>query len=152
MTKHLFYAKLNQSDFDAYCKANNLTPIYRGWAGGQASKGRFEDATASHTGAGRYGEGYYFGSQSTASGYSGGATTVAALSPNARVVDLGTVRAALGNTGAKLNSAFEKSGHTPSYFDDNHGESQMALKMGYNVIRTSWCYVVLTREAVVIRK
>lgn len=147
------YAKLSQSDFDTYCQQNGLTPIYRGWDGGTASRNRFENAAMSHTGTGMYGEGYYFGSNSTASNYASGALTVGALSPNARVVDLTTVRNAIGNlNSSRTRKAFEKSGHTPSTFDDNIGEAQMALKMGYNVIRTSWSYVVLTRDALVIRK
>ena len=100
-----------------------------------------------------YGEGFYFGSQSTASGYSGGATTVAALSPNARVVDYNKVSAELAKLGSKAQGAFRHSGHTPGgQFKPNSGEAQMALKMGYNVIRTDWCYCILTRDAVVIRK
>ena len=147
------FAKLSASDFATYCQQNGLTPIYRGWQGGASSKSRFENAKMSHTGTGMYGEGFYFGSQSTASGYSGGATTVAALSPNARVVDLNTVRNAISGLGSKAQSAFNKSGHVPnSQFAPNHGEAQMALKLGYNVIRTDWSYVVLTRDAVVIRK
>ena len=39
-----------------------------------------------------------------------------------------------------------------SNYGNNQGEAQMALKMGYNVIRTDWSYVVLTRDAVVIKK
>lgn len=145
------YAKLDSKSFDAYCAANNLTPIYRGWAGGTASKARFEDAAMSHTGTGMYGEGYYFGDKGTASGYSSGAVTKAALSPNARVVDLDVVQKAIQSSGAQ--KAFVKSGHAQTgSFSPSSGEAQMALKMGYNVIRSSWSYVVLTRDAVVIRK
>ena len=145
------YARMDAKSFNAYCQANNLTPIYRGWAGGVPSRDRFENAAMSHTGAGIYGEGYYFGDKGTASGYGRGATTVAALSPNARVVDLHQVRAALARSGAR--SAFSRSGNTAtSRYGNNDGEAQMALKMGYNVIRTGWSYVVLTRDAVVIRK
>ena len=146
------FAKLSAADFATYCAQNGLTPIYRGWDGGPSSKMRFENAQTSHTGTGMYGEGYYFGNQNTASGYSGGAMTVAALSPNARVVDVNTVRNELSKLGGKAQSAFQKSGHTPSPYQDNIGEAQMALKMGYNVIRTDWCYCILTRDAVVIRK
>ena len=145
------YAKMDRNSFNAYCKANNLQPFYRGWSGGNASKDRFENAAAFHTGTGMYGEGLYFGDKSTASGYSGGAMTKAALSPNARVVDLSDVQAALSASGA--SRAFARSGQsTTGYYSKNSGESQMALKMGYNVIRTSWSYVVLSRDAVVIQK
>ena len=145
------YARMDARSFNAYCQANNLTPFYRGWSGGQSSKDRFEDAAASHTGTGMYGEGYYFGDRSTAASYARGATTVAALSPNARVVDLGHVQQAIINSGAK--NAFQRSGGaTTGHFSNNIGEAQMALKMGYNVIRTDWSYVVLTRDAVVIKK
>ena len=142
------YAKLSPSEFRQYCQQNNLTPIYRGWSG-QASMDRFENATNSHVGAGRYGEGFYFGDKGTANNY-GSVQTVAALSPNARVVDSSTVQAAIRRSGA--SSAFQKSGVTGSSYMNNIGEAQMALKMGYNVIRTSWCYVVLTRDAVVTQK
>lgn len=145
------YARMSAKNFDAYCKANNLTPIYRGWGSGKASRDRFENSAFSHTGTGMYGEGFYFGDKSTATSYSRGAMTVAALSPNARVVDLSKVQTAISNSGA--SRAFRNSGRsTTGYYSKNIGEAQMALKMGYNVIRTSWSYVVLTRDAVVIRK
>ena len=145
------YAKLNAADFNKYVNQAGLTPIYRGWSG-KSSMARFEDAAASHTGTGMYGEGYYFGDRSTASGYSsGGAMSVAALSPAARVVDLDVVRSAISRSG--ISSALSKSGYTAtSSYGSNMGEAQMALKMGYNVIRTDWSYVVLTRDAVVIKK
>ena len=76
--------------------------------------------------------------------------SVAALSPNARVVDESAVRAAIARSGA--SGAFHRSGVTNSSYMNNEGQAQMALKMGYNVIRTGWCYVVLTRDAVVTRK
>lgn len=144
------YAKLNASDFNTYCQQNGLTPIYRGWAGGMGSRQRFENAAASHTGTGIYGEGYYFGSASTARGY-GGNTTVAALSPAARVVDLDILRSEISRSG--ISTQLSRSGYTASSnYGSNNGEAQMALKLGYNVIRTDWSYVVLTRDAVVIRK
>lgn len=143
------YAKLNASDFNTYCKQNGLTPIYRGWSG-QASQDRFENAAMSHTGTGMYGEGYYFGDRGTAAGY-GSTTTVAALSPSARVVDVDVLQKAIQASGA--TTQFNRSGYTPgSSYSPNQGEAQMALKMGYNVIRSSWNYCVLTRDAVVIKK
>lgn len=145
------YAQLSGAEFDAYCQANSLTPIYRGWNGGKASKIRFENAAASHTGAGRYGEGYYFGDKSTAGSYAAGATTIAALSPSARIVDASIVQQAIRSYRSKTQRAFGHSGVTPGPYANNNGEAQMALKMGYNVIRTDWCYVVLTRDAVVTR-
>ena len=145
------YAKLSASQFSQYCKANGLQPFYRGWSSG-SSMARFENAAASHTGAGMYGEGYYFGDRSTASSYARGSDiSVAALSPAARVVDLDVVRSAIAKSG--ISSALARSGVTmTSNYGNNQGEAQMALKMGYNVIRTDWSYVVLTRDAVVIRK
>lgn len=142
------YAKLSASEFTKYCRATGLTPFYRGWSG-PASKNRFHSADAFHTGTGMYGEGIYFGSKSTANSY-GRTQTKAALSPNARVVDLDVVQKALGRSRSK--AAFSNSGKTNSNFSNNSGEAQMALKMGYNVIRTSWSYVVLTRDAVVVQK
>ena len=142
------YAKLGRNEFAKYCQQNGLEPIYRGWSG-DASKARFENAAASHTGAGMYGEGFYFGDKQTASNY-GSTMTQAALSPMARVVDLSTVRDAIAKSGYSTQLAY--SGKTSSGFGNNQGEAQMALKMGYNVIRTGWSYVVLTRDAVVIRK
>ena len=142
------YATLSKAEFTRYCNQTNQTPFYRGWSG-SASKLRFENAKAFHTGTGMYGEGIYFGSKSTANSY-GSTQTKAALSPNARVVDINTVQRALRNSGS--SRAFSNSGRTNSSFSNNSGEAQMALKMGYNVIRTSWSYVVLTRDAVVISK
>lgn len=145
------FAKLSASDFAQYCQQNNLTPIYRGWTGGVSSRDRFEDASASHVGAGMYGEGYYFGDKTTANSY-GSIQTVGALSPKARVVDLDKVRQAISNQSSRTQAAFSHSGRTNSGFANNQGEAQMALKMGYNVIRTDWSYVVLTRDALVIKK
>lgn len=145
------FAKLSAADFAQYCQQNGLTPIYRGWSGGTASRSRFENAAASHTGAGMYGEGYYFGDRTTAGSY-GSATTIGALSPKARVVDLSVVRQALSSQSSRTQKAFAHSGRTNSSFSNNSGEAQMALKMGYNVIRTDWSYVVLTRDALVIQK
>lgn len=144
------FAKLSATDFAQYCQQNGLTPIYRGWSG-TPSRSRFENAAASHTGTGMYGEGYYFGDRSTAGNY-GSTVTVGALSPKARVVDLSVVTRALSSQSPRTQAAFAHSGKTGSYFSDNSGEAQMALKMGYNVIRTDWSYVVLTRDALVIQK
>lgn len=145
------FAKLSAADFAQYCQQNGLTPIYRGWSGGASSRSRFENAAASHTGTGMYGEGYYFGDRGTASGY-GSATTIGALSPKARVVDLDVVQRALSSQSSRTRAAFQHSGRTGSSFSNNSGEAQMALKLGYNVIRTDWSYVVLTRDALVIQK
>ena len=143
------YAKLSKSEFAQYIKQTGLEPIYRGW-NSQASMDRFENAAASHTGTGMYGEGLYFGDKQTAANY-GSIMSKAALSPAARVVDLSAVQTAIQNSGA--SAAFGHSGNTQSSsFAPNMGEAQMAIKMGYNVIRTSWSYVVLTREAVVVQK
>lgn len=145
------YAKLSSSDFDAYCKANNLTPIYRGWSGAE-SRDRFMNAATSHTGTGVFGEGYYFGDKITAQSYAGprGAMTAAALSPNARVVDHQVLKNMLQHS--RLKGQFKRSGVTPGPYMNNHGEAQAALKRGYNVIRTPWSYVVLTRDALVVRE
>lgn len=146
------YAKLNSRDFNAYVRQTGQTPIYRGWSG-KASMDRFTAAKASHTGTGMFGEGYYFGDLSTGRSYAvNGAMSTAALSPAARVVNLSTVQSRFNRLSPTLQSALRNSGATSSHFSNNDGYSQLALKMGYNVIRTDWSYVVLSREAVVVKE
>lgn len=147
------YAELSAKDFNAYVQQTGLTPIYRGWSSA-ASKDRFTKAAMSHTGAGMYGEGFYFGDQYTAQNYarSSSLITTAALSPAARVVDYNEVRRVYNSLTPTMRRALTRSGQTNSNFANNDGESQLALKMGYNVIRTDWSYVALTRDALVVRK
>lgn len=144
--------KMNKSDFNSYVKMTGQTPIYRGWSG-KASMDRFLNAKASHTGAGMFGEGYYFGDQATGRNYmKQNALSRAALSPEARVVDLSKVRAEYSRLSPTLQRALSNSGQTASSFSNNDGYSQLALRMGYNVIRTDWSYVVLAREALVVEE
>ena len=144
------YATLSKAQFNQYCQQTGLQPFYRGST--QSSNDRFVNAAAYHSGTGMYGEGTYFGSKSTANSY-GSSIMTCALSPNARVVDLADVQARINSSPSGLRGALAHSGNVAtSQYSSNSGEAQMAIKMGANVIRTSWCYVVLSRDAVVVRK
>lgn len=141
---------LSESDFNQYVKQTGATVLYRGWSG-QDAVDRFKNSPNSHIGNGINGDGYYLApDKSTAMSY-GGTGTKMALSPNARVVSLEAVNTAISNTSPKLRSALRKagSGGTRTY-GSNHGQAQMALKMGYNTIDAGWAVIPLTRDAVVI--
>lgn len=141
---------LSESDFNKYVKQTGATVLYRGWSG-QDAVDRFKNSPNSHIGNGINGDGYYLApDKSTARSY-GGTGTKMALSPNARVVSLDAVNTAINNASPKFKSALRKSGSggTRTY-GSNHGQAQMALKMGYNTIDAGWAVIPLTRDAVVI--
>ena len=141
---------LSESDFNKYVKQTGATVLYRGWSG-QDAVDRFKKSPNNHIGNGINGDGYYFATdKSTAKSY-GGTGTKVALSPNARVISLADVNKAISNASPKLKSALQKAGRggTRTY-GANHGQAQMALKMGYNTIDAGWAVITLTRDAVVM--
>ena len=149
---------LNDSDFNAYLKATGQTAGYRGWSS-SASADRFLNTKNNHVGNGVMGDGYYFSSsRSVAVSYSGsgrmgrGEITRVALSPSARVIDLGALRTAMYRASPKLQSSLSKAGTYGSgrTYGPNSGESQYALKMGYNVIKSGNYYVAVTNDALVV--
>ena len=150
---------MDDADFNNYVKATNQQVFYRGWSGKQASD-RLANAKNYHSGNGIYGDGIYMakGSESTARSY-GSYVNAYALSPNARVVDHSQVAAKINTLSRKNKKALSYAGGTRDNnrsYGTNSGESQMALKMGYNVIRvdrgSGTYYVALTRDALVQRK
>lgn len=146
---------LSDADFDNYLKSTGQTAFYRGTSGASAID-RFKNSPNNHVGNGIYGDGHYCtlpGDIATARNYKGSGNSIMrmALSPNARVVDLSTVQNNISSMSGKAQRALKKAGSEgPRTFGSNMGEAQAALKMGYNVIRTGWSYVVLTRDAVVV--
>lgn len=144
---------MDDADFNDYVSQTGQNIFYRGWSSQQASD-RMVYAPKSHVGRGIYGDGYYFAEsdENTARGY-GDYVNAYALSPNARVVKLST----LHNKMAKMSNRARKAMGYAGRNGGNDGESQLALKLGYNVI---WCdsgydtsyYVALTRDSVVMRK
>ena len=75
----------------------------------------------------------------------------AALSPNARVISVDAVNAAISNADPKFRRALHKAGsYGTRTYGSNSGQAQMALKMGYNVIDAGWAVIPLTRDAVVV--
>lgn len=153
--------ELSDSDFNKYVQQTGEPVIYRGWSG-QQSATRFTDPNSNyfHTGGGIYGDGIYFSTDKyTAARYGIGfgkkAITKMALSPQARVVDISDVRARMSSSSTKLQRALYKAGHAGENngYGGNDGEAQMALKMGYNVIKVSSDYYVgLTGDAFVVSK
>lgn len=141
---------LSKSDFDNLAASTGAEVMYRGWSSAD-SKRRFTESDFTHIGTGRYGDGLYFGSASTASGY-GSHTSRVMLSPTARVIDVNTLQSMMPGYG-KLAAALRYSGTTGqrSYSNDVGGEAQWALKHGYNVIDAGWCKCVLTRDALIVR-
>lgn len=146
---------VSESDFNAYVKQSGQQVFYRGWSG-QAAADRFISATHNHVGNGLAGDGYYFTPDlSTAKSYGNGVVTKMALSPTARVIDWNTLKSKMGQMSSKLQSAFHYAGTSGSgrTYGSNIGESQAALKLGYNVIDMGGGYYVgVTADAFVISK
>ena len=151
---------LDDADFDAYVQSTGQTEFYRGWSS-KASSDRLSQAKNFHNGNGIYGDGIYMaeGSRSTAKSY-GRYVNVYALSPNARVVNISDVHSKISSLSSKNQKSLKLAGglhESGRSYGSNNGESQMALKMGYNVIRvnnrgTGSYYIALTRDALVQRK
>ena len=142
---------LSTKDFNAYVKATGATVLYRGVSGDDAYT-RFMTSPNSHVGNGINGDGYYFAPDIyTAKNY-GGTGIKAALSPNARVISVDAVKAAIRGTTGKFNAALHYAGSKGTRtFGANIGDAQMAIKMGYNVIDAGWAVIPLTRDAVVVQ-
>lgn len=144
---------LSKKDFDNYVASTGQQVIYRGWENGVDSRDRFMNSDYSHIGTGRYGDGYYFGSQQTASGY-GSVKTQAALGPKTRMIDVNTLRREMAKMPRSAQRAMKIAGTTGSrtYYNDVGGEMQMALRLGYNCIDAGWCKVILDRSILIVRK
>lgn len=141
---------LSKKDFDALAAKTGAEVLSRGWSSDD-SRERFTESAFTHIGTGRYGDGLYFGSATTASSY-GSSMSKVMLSPKARVIDVQTLRSMMPKTG-DLAASLRYSGTTGDrqYYNDVGGESQWALKLGYNVIDAGWCKCVLTRDALIVR-
>lgn len=160
---------LSEADFDAYVQQTGAEVKYRGVSGKDAAD-RFMNATNNHVGNGVYGDGHYFTNNfSTAESYGRHAASGKgkppssrvvlrmALSPKARVIDYGTLQAAMRNAGVNLSRALGKAGSAGTRtYGPNDGEAQFAMRMGYNVIQVSGGYnsyeYALTRDAFVVSK
>lgn len=145
---------VSESEFNKIQAQTGAEVFYRGWSG-KASADTFLNSDNYHVGNGRYGDGTYFANNtSTASAYGRGAMTKMMLSPNARMIDYDTLVKTMpksGNIAASLRIA-GRSGQRS--YGKNIGESQWAIKMGYNVIkvdsRSNPYYVALTRDAFIV--
>lgn len=151
---------LSDEDFNTYIQQTGATEYFRGWSGSESAN-RMNDAEHNHVGNGRYGDGYYFTpDHSTASNYayfSGGGNGVVqrmALSPTARVISLTDLRARMAGMSSKLQASLKYTGGgTGRTYSPNKGESQAALKLGYNVIDTGSGYLhAVTRDAFIVSK
>lgn len=147
---------VSDSDFNKIAQQTGSPVVYRGWSSSDSAD-RFTNAKYTHVGNGYYGDGIYFTPDSgTAAaygiGYGKGAITKMMLSPTARVVDIKTVRNAISNSSSNLQRGLQTAGSKGSQsYGNNGGEAQMALKMGYNVIRVnSNKMVALTRDAFIV--
>lgn len=148
---------MNNSDFNAYLQQTGQQACWRGWSSRDSAQ-RFLNTTNNHVGNGVMGDGYYFSpNKSTALNFTthysmgNGEMMRLALSPKARVIDLGTLRQAMAQTSPRLQSALSKAGRGGSgrTFGANNGEAQFALKMGYNVIWNGNYAVAITNDALV---
>lgn len=148
---------LSDADFDQYVQQTGSPVFYRGWSS-RASADRLLNAPKTHTGTGIYGDGLYLStSQSTAYSYGSAAVTRMALSPRARTVNLSDVRTRIHQSSPQLQTGLDRAGSVGQRsYGPNIGEAQMALKMGYNVVRVDSYggsyYYALTRDALVVSK
>lgn len=148
---------LSDSDFDQYVQQTGAQVFYRGWSSRNSAE-RLLSAPKTHTGTGIYGDGIYMTTdKSTAYSYGSAAVTRMALSPTARTVNLSTVRAQIGQASPQLQIGLGRAGSAGQRsYGPNIGEAQMALKMGYNVVRvdsySGSYYYALTRDALVVSK
>ena len=146
---------LSETDFNTYVTQTGAQVFYRGW-GSRNSADRLINASKTHTGTGIYGDGIYMTTnKGTASSYGSAAVTKMALSPAARTVNLSTVRARIQRSSQALQTGLQRAGSVGQRsYGFNVGEAQMALKMGYNVVRIDTYggtyYYALTRDALVV--
>ena len=148
---------LSEADFNQYVQQTGAQVFYRGWSS-RNSADRLVNAAKTHTGTGIYGDGIYMTTdKGTASSYGSAAVTKMALSPLARTVNLSTVRAEIQRRSPNLQTGLQRAGAAGQRsYGPNIGEAQMALKMGYNVVRidsySGSYYYALTRDALVVSK
>ena len=80
------------------------------------------------------------------------------LSPNARVVDYNALVSSMPDRSSQLGKSLRYAGSGASRsYSSNSGESQWALKKGYNVIKVDAgfgepYYIGLTRDAFIVSK
>lgn len=151
---------MDDAAFTALQQQTGATIVYRGWSSSDSAD-RFEQSTYFHTGGGIYGDGIYFSTEkNTAISYSAvgaghNAVTKMMINPNAKIVDIANVHAAIQNSSQRLQQSLKKAGQVGQQngYGGNDGEAQMALKMGYNVIKVSSTYYVgLTGDAFIVSK
>ena len=153
---------VSDAQFNAIAKQTGAEVFYRGWSS-ESSADRFMQAQYTHTGTGLYGDGIYFANNiSTAASYGIGrgqnAITKMMLSPNARVVDYNALVSSMPSGSSQLGKSLRYAGSGASRsYGRNSGESQWALKMGYNVIKVDAgfgepYYVGLTRDVFIVSK
>ena len=148
-------------------KQNGTPVMYRGVTGNTKANMTSEDIAKqmmydplNRLGGGYYGDGFYFSNRKiTAQSYAVGGTVVkATLSPNAKVIDYNTVATEVFNykaTHRNSNINFASLGRSSQW--GNVGESIMALRKGYNVIRMPVTggenfYIVIDRSALVVEE
>lgn len=145
---------LSQAEFNQYLQQTGQQVMYRGWSS-TASAQRFMNTTNNHVGNGRLGDGYYFSpDRSTAKTFAGpGKNNImqVALSPKAKVINLGTLRNMMAQEPQQLQSALRHAGTGGSgrTFGSNRGEAQYALMKGYNVVESGGYMFAVTNDALV---
>lgn len=152
---------MDDASFTALAQQTGAAVVYRGWSSADKAD-RFEQSKYFHTGGGIYGDGIYFSTDmSVAAGYSGagvaghGQITKMMLSPNAKIVSLSDVQRKMATSSSSLRTGLSRAGQAGQQngYGGNSGESQMALKMGYNVIKVSNDYYIgLTADAFIVSK
>lgn len=151
---------LPDAEFDKMVQQHGLQVLYRGESGQKACD-RFMFADNTHTGIGSYGDGFYFtedvytaNKYAASKGGPDGRVIKMALSPNAHCITYNDLVKQMAKEGYKLKSALHKQGVADKTHYLNDGESQWAIKNGYNVITDcmyhgSQYHLYLSRDAVI---
>lgn len=150
---------LSDKQFDQLVQQNNLQVLYRGESGKDACE-RFLNANTSHTGAGSYGDGFYFsddkGTANSYASYKGGSDGMVlrmALAPSARCISYSDLCRKMYGASTSLINGLSRAGSNSGGGYSNDGEAQYALKLGYNVVTCGpGYYYALTRDAFIVSK
>ena len=152
---------VGKGEVDAIAAENGMPVIYRGLKNSETITSQ-EIAqqmlydTNNRIGGGVFGDGFYFTPKlSMAENYAGhgkGTVVKATLNPKtAKIIDHSAVRAELEKRSASFQTTLRWACDSPQWGND--GESVMALKMGYNVIKVGTNkYVVIDRSALIVEE
>ena len=157
---------VDSKTFDQMLKSDpNAKVIYRGvtdtkYMGSSEILNQIKNSDGFHVGGGGYGDGlYYTGSHTEAMKYAGagswahqGLTQRAIISPDAKVISRADLMKEYNSLPDTTKAALRKAGNQSTGSWYNSGESQLAIKLGYDAIQGAGSnhLVILNRKALII--